>query len=343
MSTRKTPPEAVEEFHRIEAAYEPLQETLARHCWHWTLDTSNPDKVSLRQFAKDIKRDLKSVRPMARGYARFVAQGEGNIPLTLGECILREAMSAGRELATDALVKVSKGITEVNGGKGWTFTTARQKSELIKAVVTKATELAEDVIPTPDEMETAAAYVITDYAESLSAPVPEPEPMPAADDVVPDTVPDDIMDLPTPPDPDVTDEDSDSDPKTRKLVDPRKARRKRFVMPTDPALKAGIAKMADEAKRRKAMKSADADDYDTDLSMALSDIFARAEYMNLNPAGVSAIPDRYLTDYIDGYNEAIDMLVAQRDRLVAEQILRRDSPPSKELEDVLDDILRTGE
>jgi hypothetical protein len=50
---------------------------LAKLRWHWTLDESNPDRVSFREYARQVSSHEKSVRAMAHGYAAFVQTSAG--------------------------------------------------------------------------------------------------------------------------------------------------------------------------------------------------------------------------------------------------------------------------
>ena len=48
-------------------------EELARHRWHWTLDESNPDRVSFSEYAAGVGRHKSQIQSFARGYALKVA------------------------------------------------------------------------------------------------------------------------------------------------------------------------------------------------------------------------------------------------------------------------------
>jgi hypothetical protein len=50
-------------------------EDLARHRWHWTLDESNPDRVSIRAYARNVGRSDLTIGAQVKGYAASAARG----------------------------------------------------------------------------------------------------------------------------------------------------------------------------------------------------------------------------------------------------------------------------
>lgn len=123
----------VDTDHRLETARDRTQEELARHRWHWTLDESNPGRVSLREYARAVGRDHTVIRKYALGYATWIAEDGGHLATTLGDCIVRAHTSVEKEAVIDAIATAA----------GTTFTGARQQHEEIRTVRAVAQERAE--------------------------------------------------------------------------------------------------------------------------------------------------------------------------------------------------------
>jgi hypothetical protein len=62
----------VDEDARLEKAADRSTEALAKHRWHWTLDESNPNRVSARQYALAVGRSAATISGHARGYDEWV-------------------------------------------------------------------------------------------------------------------------------------------------------------------------------------------------------------------------------------------------------------------------------
>lgn len=105
MSTTALPAEVVAEDSRLETAANKANEALAKHRWHWTLDESNPDRVSMREYARAVSRDHKTIRGYVNGYAEWA--GAAGSP-TLNECIERARMSADQETYTEAVAEANQ-------------------------------------------------------------------------------------------------------------------------------------------------------------------------------------------------------------------------------------------
>jgi hypothetical protein len=85
------PQEVIDKDQKLEAAAERSSEALAKHRWHWTLDASNPEKTSLRAYAKAVGRNFKTIRAQAQGYADWVM---GDTHHSLADCIVLANVSA---------------------------------------------------------------------------------------------------------------------------------------------------------------------------------------------------------------------------------------------------------
>lgn len=91
---------AIKEDHRLEKQASSASEDLARHRWHWTLNTDNPKRVPIREYARSVGRNEGVVRGQVKGYAEWTASGGGR---TLNECIERAKMGAESEAVTEAI------------------------------------------------------------------------------------------------------------------------------------------------------------------------------------------------------------------------------------------------
>ena len=95
------PPEVVLEDRRLEQATTSASEALMRHRWHWTLDESNPKRVSLREYAREVGKSRTLIAKDANGYVLFMSDPD------IGVTNARERASMGAETwaATEAVAK----------------------------------------------------------------------------------------------------------------------------------------------------------------------------------------------------------------------------------------------
>lgn len=134
----KLPAEVVTEDHDIESRIGRMSERLAKLRWHWTLNEENPDRVSLREYAREVGRSPRLIGMYAKGYLLF--SEEDNLPIV--EAIERASMGAETEVATEAVSKA----------RGTTFTSTRQsRSTEIRRVREMARERAEQKGTTVEE------------------------------------------------------------------------------------------------------------------------------------------------------------------------------------------------
>lgn len=123
------PAHVVEEDRRLERTASSASEELARLRWHWTLDESNTERVSISEYARAVGRSRATIGEYAKGYAEARRR---NIPTA--EAMKRAAMSAEREAATEAVAEA----------RGLSFGTARQNRPAeVKRVLDTARERAE--------------------------------------------------------------------------------------------------------------------------------------------------------------------------------------------------------
>lgn len=100
------PAQVIATDRRLDENAKRASEDLAKHRWHWTLDESNRDRVSIRAYARGVGRSDKVIGSQVNGYADFVASanasGGGR---TLNEHIERRKMGTETESAAEAVAK----------------------------------------------------------------------------------------------------------------------------------------------------------------------------------------------------------------------------------------------
>lgn len=98
------PSHVITEDHRLDQAATSAQEALADLRWHWTLDETNPDRVSFRRYAEAVGRSDRAIGNMARGYAMWTEGGANDIVRTrsLTDCIELAKLGEESRAATEA-------------------------------------------------------------------------------------------------------------------------------------------------------------------------------------------------------------------------------------------------
>src|SRR5215471_10890566 len=86
-------------------------EELAKHRWHWTLDESNPGRVSISQYAREVGVTHAAVSTMVNGYVAWAvsssSQPKPGTPTTLHEHVRAAHMSEERQQAAGAIAKAT--------------------------------------------------------------------------------------------------------------------------------------------------------------------------------------------------------------------------------------------
>ena len=120
----------VEEDARLEQSTEMAATDLARHRWHWTLDESNPDRVTITEYARQVARAQRTIYRHAHGYAIYTP---GCINIT--EAMERATLSADRQTA----------VTAVATARGQSFKQVnRFRKEEVNRVLSVGRQLAEE-------------------------------------------------------------------------------------------------------------------------------------------------------------------------------------------------------
>lgn len=142
--------QAVETDHKLDERATKGMEALARHRWHWTLDESNPGRVSIRAYARAVGRSQRTVQAHVNAYASW--QGDDVHVVTFDEAVERAKVSAEKAAAIDALKDVS----------GQTFQSERRRhADDVRTVRTLAEERAERRQTTvAEELPAAAQQVV---------------------------------------------------------------------------------------------------------------------------------------------------------------------------------------
>lgn len=105
--TGRIPDDAIATDHRLEQAEQDATVMLAQHRWHWTLDKSNSDRVSMLAYAKAVGRNESTIRAYAKGYIAWDARQDHAEPIGM---FVAEART-GKDTATATrAVAAAKGI-----------------------------------------------------------------------------------------------------------------------------------------------------------------------------------------------------------------------------------------
>lgn len=86
---------------------------MTKHRWHWTLDRSNPDRVSVHEYAREVGEPVHIVRAHAWAYARFLDRAERGVdPRSLMDLVEDEleAMWSDRRTTRDPLYPTAQEV-----------------------------------------------------------------------------------------------------------------------------------------------------------------------------------------------------------------------------------------
>lgn len=125
------PSHVVHEDHRLEKAASSSATALMKHRWHWTLDESNPKRVSLTQYARAVGVHLAQIHRDAHGY-ELLSSGTTRTP---DEARERAKMTQEQFAATKA-VAVARGVE--------TQTARKRHGDEVRQVRARARERSEE-------------------------------------------------------------------------------------------------------------------------------------------------------------------------------------------------------
>jgi hypothetical protein len=145
--------EVVQADHELEKAANRSAGELARHRWHWTLDETNPGRINVNAYAREVSRNRQTIYVMAHGYARFIMDQS----MTLEEHTAQARMSGETRAAAEA----------VGHARGVSAKTAQeQRREEVRRVREMARERAEKQGTTVEEEAAKAAQQIKTQEEA---------------------------------------------------------------------------------------------------------------------------------------------------------------------------------
>lgn len=161
MSTN-LPQHVVKKDAELTSIRDKAQEELAQLRWHWTLDESNAERLSVRAYTKQVKGDRHTIQSYADGYSVWVAAArpQGKLP----EFIKRAKVSEERAAKIEAVAEAT-GLTFSNVETGKNEKAKRAMYAASHAVDTaKAEAEGEGKTLSTDEIKAAAkkgAEIIT--------------------------------------------------------------------------------------------------------------------------------------------------------------------------------------
>jgi hypothetical protein len=93
--------------HQLEQKAARTRAELAKHRWHWTLDASNPARVTTQVYAKSTGRAATTILDMVNGYAEWARSGTA--VTQLNDYLARAKLRGEDRTATEAVAQ-AKGI-----------------------------------------------------------------------------------------------------------------------------------------------------------------------------------------------------------------------------------------
>jgi hypothetical protein len=105
MTENALPVQVVETDHNLEKTASRASEELARHRWHWTLDESNPARVSIQAYARAVGRGKTTVQAQVNGYNEWINDPGGRAEINLNEATERARMGVEKAAVTEAVAQ----------------------------------------------------------------------------------------------------------------------------------------------------------------------------------------------------------------------------------------------
>jgi hypothetical protein len=136
----------IAEDHRLEKESQRATEALAQLRWHWTLDESNPDRVSIREYAQQVGRNHATIIRMVNGYVEW-ASGDSRVTTDLHDVIALQRFGKDRRSVVEQYSKKT-GVAPGNtvGNSTIRHDKAIQQAEAIakQRAVEKGTSIAQE-------------------------------------------------------------------------------------------------------------------------------------------------------------------------------------------------------
>lgn len=98
------PSEVIATDHQLEEVANAADGQLARHRWHWTLDYTNPGRVDVAEYARQVGRDKSTIRVMVLGFDSHRQLGDASSS-DLQDHISRARMGSETAAAAEAVAK----------------------------------------------------------------------------------------------------------------------------------------------------------------------------------------------------------------------------------------------
>lgn len=106
------PADVIQEDRQLEASVENASVELAKLRWHWTLDESNPERVSMRAYAKAVGKAPPVIRQYAHAYVHIADSGSRGFKLGFSEARSLAAMSEGMHAIASAVAEANNASVE---------------------------------------------------------------------------------------------------------------------------------------------------------------------------------------------------------------------------------------
>src|SRR4051794_4243622 len=109
-TTPSLPKKVITEDRRLDQTQTKAAEALMRLRWHWTLDKSNADRVSMNAYAAAVSKSRGTIQRDAKGYALMKAPGSSGRATSPNEARGRANMGAESQAATEAVAE-ARGVS----------------------------------------------------------------------------------------------------------------------------------------------------------------------------------------------------------------------------------------
>jgi len=162
MTEHHLPTAAIKADARLDAASTTSTEALAEHRWHWTLDETNPDRVSFSQYGRDVGRSFTAIAKHANAWNEYRLNSRVQ---TLADAMELVKLGADRREATEAVAAATgKSPATLRSGSNRqevtsVLDTARERAER------KGTPLADEIPIVAQHREAARKAQATSQAE----------------------------------------------------------------------------------------------------------------------------------------------------------------------------------
>jgi hypothetical protein len=160
------PREVIETDHNLERVADRASSQLAQHRWRWTLDVSNPGRISIGEYARQVARSESTIRSAVNGYAMWLDDhpSGGYPPKSLGDYQSRARMGSETEAAAQAVSK-ARGIAMETARRGHADEMRRVRDIARQRAEERGTSIEEEA---PKIAETIARHEKAQHAEQAS-------------------------------------------------------------------------------------------------------------------------------------------------------------------------------